>query len=90
MDSVWRPPMSEISESNIDQPLVARQNPHDARIRGVEYCVNEWGEKDAPLCFLPSRLGRYRAQHFNSLSTPWASDWRVIAPDWRGFGRSSS
>jgi pimeloyl-ACP methyl ester carboxylesterase len=57
-------------------------------IRGVEYCVNEWGSSDAPLFFYLHGWAD-TGSTFQFVIDALASDWRVIAPDWRGFGRST-
>ena len=57
-------------------------------IRGVEYCVNEWGSSDAPLFFYLHGWAD-AGSTFQFVIDALASDWRVIAPDWRGFGRST-
>ncbi len=56
-------------------------------VRGVEYCINEWGEDDAPLFFYLHGWADTGAT-FQFVVDALKSDWRVIAPDWRGFGRT--
>lgn len=56
-------------------------------VRGVEYCINEWGDKDAPLFFYLHGWAD-TGSTFQFVVDALASDWRVIAPDWRGFGRT--
>ena len=56
-------------------------------IRGVEYCINEWGNKDAvPLIYLHGWADT--GSTFQFVVDALQADWRVIAPDWRGFGRT--
>ncbi len=56
-------------------------------VRGVEYCVNEWGDEDAPLFFYLHGWAD-TGSTFQFVVDALKSDWRVIAPDWRGFGRT--
>jgi pimeloyl-ACP methyl ester carboxylesterase len=57
-------------------------------IRGVDYCVNEWGDSDAPLFFYLHGWADMGST-FQFVVDALKSRWRVIAPDWRGFGRTS-
>jgi len=56
-------------------------------VRGIEYCVNEWGSKDAPL-FIYLHGWADTGSTFQFVVDALDADWRVVAPDWRGFGRS--
>lgn len=57
-------------------------------VRGVEYCVNEWGSNDAvPLFYLHGWADT--GSTFQFVVDAMQEDWRVIAPDWRGFGRTA-
>ena len=57
-------------------------------IRGVEYCINEWGDDDAtPVFYLHGWADT--GSTFQFVVDSMSEDWRIIAPDWRGFGRSS-
>jgi len=58
---------------------------HD--IRGVRYHVYEWGERDRPLLVLLHGWGDCGAS-FQFLVDELPDDRFVVAPDWRGFGRS--
>lgn len=57
-------------------------------LRGVEYNIREWGEAGAPLLVMlhghqdSSISWQFTVDHFKR-------DWRVVAPDWRGFGHSA-
>lgn len=62
-----------------------RVNAHD--IRGVRYHIYEWGDRDRPLLVLLHGWGDCGAS-FQFLVDELAGDWFVIAPDWRGFGRT--
>ncbi|HNP63799.1 MAG TPA: alpha/beta hydrolase [Woeseiaceae bacterium] len=57
-------------------------------IRGVKYCINEWGDKDAvPVFYLHGWADT--GSTFQFVVDAMGEDWRVIAPDWRGFGRTA-
>jgi pimeloyl-ACP methyl ester carboxylesterase len=76
-----------MSEDSKYEPRVpVRSNRH--RIRGVDYHVHEWGDdSQAQLVFLHGWGDTGLTFQFvvDELGDPW----HVIAPDWRGFGRSS-
>jgi len=76
-----------VSDSEIYQPVVARRTSTLA-VRGIEYCLSEWGDEDAPLFFFLHGWGD-RGSTFQFVVDALASRWRVIAPDWRGFGRTT-
>ncbi len=57
-------------------------------MRGADYCIYEWGNPDAPTVFLLHGWGDSGAT-FQFVVDASSEDWRFIAPDWRGFGRSS-
>jgi pimeloyl-ACP methyl ester carboxylesterase len=69
------------------EPRVARQT-RSIPVRGVDYCVNEWGDEAAPLIFYLHGWAD-TGSTFQFVVDSFKSDWRVIAPDWRGFGRTS-
>ena len=56
-------------------------------IRGVAYHINEWGDPDAPLLVLLHGWGD-AGLSFQFVVDALERDWHVIAPDWRGFGRT--
>jgi pimeloyl-ACP methyl ester carboxylesterase len=56
-------------------------------IRGLRYHVRTWGRSDAPTIFLLHGWMDVSAS-FQFLVDKFTRDWRVIAPDWRGFGLS--
>ncbi len=56
-------------------------------IRGLKCHVRLWGPADAPKLFLLHGWMDCSAS-FQFLVDAFARDWRVIAPDWRGFGQS--
>lgn len=57
-------------------------------IRGTTYCVYEWGHDDAPLLMYLHGWGD-TGSTFQFVVDALQQDWRIVAPDWRGFGRSS-
>ena len=57
-------------------------------VRGLEYCVNEWGDDDAPL-FVYLHGWADAGSTFQFVVDTLASRWHVVAPDWRGFGRTA-
>jgi pimeloyl-ACP methyl ester carboxylesterase len=75
-----------MTEEKIYEP---REAPRVARIavRGVDYAVTEWGDKDAPLIIFLHGFADAGAT-FQFVVDEFRHDWRVIAPDWRGFGRT--
>ncbi len=68
------------------EPLVQRRL-QSKSIRGIEYCINEWGDDDAPLLIYLHGWAD-TGSTFQFVVDALQSDWRVIAPDWRGFGRT--
>ena len=57
------------------------------RVRGVDYAVNEWGEPGSPLLVYLHGWGD-TGSTWQFVVDALKSDWHVVAPDWRGFGRS--
>jgi len=56
-------------------------------VRGLRYHLREWGPEDGPLLFLLHGWMDVSAS-FQFVVDALAQGWRVVAPDWRGFGRS--
>ena len=75
--------MSDISTYTPRIP--ARGNAH--RVRGVDYYINEWGDPADPLLVFLHGWGDTGAA-FQFVVDALAGQWHVIAPDWRGFGRT--
>ena len=75
-----------MSEEQIYEP---KEAPRMARIdvRGVDYAVTEWGDKDAPLLVFLHGFSDAGAT-FQFVVDEFRHDWLVVAPDWRGFGRT--
>jgi pimeloyl-ACP methyl ester carboxylesterase len=59
------------------------------RVRGVDYYVNEWGDPDDPLIVFLHGWGDSGAT-FQFVVDEFVERWHVIAPDWRGFGRTEN
>lgn len=57
-------------------------------IRGLRYHVRIWGAPSAPRLFLLHGWMDVSAT-FQFLVDAFSSEWRIIAPDWRGFGQSA-
>ena len=58
------------------------------RIRGVDYAVHEWGNDGDPLLVYLHGWGDTGAT-FQFVVDEFSRRWFVVAPDWRGFGRST-
>jgi pimeloyl-ACP methyl ester carboxylesterase len=56
-------------------------------VRGLRYHIRLWGPEDAPKLFLLHGWMDVSAS-FQFLVDALRGDWRVIAPDWRGYGLS--
>lgn len=76
-----------MSDLNPYIPKLARQT-EKLSIRGVDHCINLWGAADSPQLFYLHGWADTGAT-FQFVVDAFANDWRVIAPDWRGFGRSA-
>jgi len=76
----------DMQEAEIYQPKVTRIR-RELPVRGIQYCVYEWGKPDAPLLVYLHGWAD-TGSTFQFVVDEFASEWRVIAPDWRGFGRS--
>lgn len=59
----------------------------DVHIRGLRYRVHEWGRQDAEPMFLLHGWAD-TGMSFQFLADFLAANWRLVAPDWRGFGDS--
>lgn len=76
-----------MTETAIYTPKLPRSD-RTLSIRGVKYCVHEWGSAGAPLFVYLHGWGD-TGSTFQFVVDALTAGWRVIAPDWRGFGRSS-
>lgn len=75
-----------MKETALYQPKIARAE-RRLSIRGADYCLSEWGNADAPLIIYLHGWGD-TGSTFQFVVDALSARWRVIAPDWRGFGRS--
>ena len=69
------------------RPIVARTT-RQQTLRGARYAIHEWGMADAPLLLYVHGWGDCGST-FQFVVDALQEDWRVVAPDWRGFGRST-
>jgi pimeloyl-ACP methyl ester carboxylesterase len=60
----------------------------DVMIRGLRYRIYEWGPPDAPVVLLLHGWADC-ALSFQFLADALDDAWRLVAPDWRGFGDSA-
>ena len=58
-------------------------------VRGINYCVYEWGNPAAPLLVYLHGWGD-TGSTFQFVVDALNAEWRVVALDWRGFGRSAA
>ena len=56
-------------------------------IRGIDYCVHEWGDPGSPLLVYLHGWAD-TGTTFQFVIDALAKEWFVVAPDWRGFGRT--
>lgn len=56
-------------------------------LRGLRLHCREWGESSAPRLFMLHGWGDASAS-FQFVVDALVREWHVVAPDWRGFGRS--
>jgi pimeloyl-ACP methyl ester carboxylesterase len=61
--------------------------PEFVHLRNRRFHVRTWGRVDAPKMFLLHGWGDTSAS-FQFVVDALQGEWRVIAPDWRGFGKS--
>ena len=58
-------------------------------VRGLRLHLREWGEEGLPRLYLLHGW-MDASPSFQFVVDALAHDWHVIAPDWRGFGRSAT
>lgn len=75
-----------MTTSTIYEPVVPRIE-RNLLLRGVNYSISEWGDADAPLVVYLHGWAD-AGSTFQFVVDQLAGSWRVVAPDWRGFGRS--
>jgi pimeloyl-ACP methyl ester carboxylesterase len=76
-----------MTDGEIYQAAVTRRT-RSLVVRGIKYCLNEWGDDDAPLLFYLHGWAD-TGSTFQFVVDALVSRWRVVAPDWRGFGRTA-
>lgn len=76
-----------MSTTNVYQPI-RRSRRREFEIRGASYSVTEWGDTDAPLLFFLHGWADTGGT-FQFVVDAMQDDWHIVAPDWRGFGRST-
>lgn len=76
-----------MSKNPIYEPMVPRAVQR-LPIRGADYCVHEWGSPSSPM-LLYLHGWADTGSTFQFVVDSFRADWYVVAPDWRGFGRSS-
>jgi pimeloyl-ACP methyl ester carboxylesterase len=75
-----------MSDHSIYRPRVpVRGNTH--RVRDVDYHISEWGDPADPLIVFLHGWGDSGAT-FQFVVDALEDRWHVVAPDWRGFGRT--
>lgn len=75
-----------MTNNSIYKPVIERRS-RNLAIRDVDYAVNEWGDESSPPIFYLHGWGD-TGSTFQFVADHLARDWLVVAPDWRGFGRS--
>ena len=68
--------------------VVRRRRSNRLPVRGVEYELNAWGPDDGPTVVYLHGWGD-TGSTFQFVADALPDDWRIVAPDWRGFGRST-
>lgn len=78
---------STMPNTTIYEPAVIRQT-RSLPIRGIDYRVHEWGDSQSPLLvYLHGWADTGSTLQF--VVDALSKDWFVVAPDWRGFGRTT-
>ncbi len=72
-------------QRTVADPSISRSR--FVRLRGLIHHVREWGDPAKPILMLGHGWLDVSAT-FHDLVQPLLADWRVLAPDWRGFGHS--
>lgn len=75
-----------MQEASIYTPQVPRQS-RQLPIRGINYVVNSWGNAEDPLLIYLHGWGD-TGSTFQFVVDELSRRWFVVAPDWRGFGRT--
>lgn len=74
----------------IERIYTAKRLQRSARlaIRDVDYEISEWGSSGSPLIVYLHGWGD-TGSTFQFVVDEFCHDWFIVAPDWRGFGKSS-
>ncbi|MBT8091650.1 MAG: alpha/beta hydrolase [Gammaproteobacteria bacterium] len=75
-----------MSDELIYHPTVTRKT-WQQPVRDASYAIHEWGASDAPLLVYVHGWGDCGST-FQFVVDELQKEWHVVAPDWRGFGRS--
>src|SRR3974390_3443853 len=76
---------------NVTAYQALRQPRHEThRVRGLDLHVTRWGRESAPLESPLILLHGWLdvGETFQFIVDAFKKDWPIVAPDWRGFGRS--
>ncbi len=73
-----------MSDNQIYKPVRARRSLH-LPIRGIDYAISEWGNRNDPQLFYLHGFSD-TGSTFQFVVDALRRDWFVVAPDWRGFG----
>ena len=87
---ITQPATQELPSISPDtEPYVARKQSHSEFLvlRGVRYHVRRWGPDCAPLVVMVHGWLDMSAS-YQFIVDALSSNWRIVAPDWSGFGLS--
>lgn len=59
------------------------------RVNGIDFCYAEWGDRQGPVLLLLHATG-FHGRLWDAIAAEFADSMRVIAPDFRGHGRSEN
>lgn len=77
----------EAVQGFVMMPPMKTARHQDLTLRGLRMHCTHWGDADAPLLLMLHGWGDAGAS-FQFVVDQLRRDWHVVAPDWRGFGRS--
>src|SRR5690348_9182776 len=78
---------AKIAVTRADTAAIRASSSQFVPVRGLSYHVRSWGDPAAPKLFMLHGWMDVGAS-FQFLVDALTRDWHVLAPDWRGFGRS--
>ncbi len=73
--------------ANTDTEVQTERRVTRLQVRGFDYCLHEWGDVSSPLLVYLHGWGD-TATTFQFVVDAFQRNWRIVAPDWRGFGGS--